>query len=289
MIKNLLNSGIIGLFFICFPAQALFAASPVTVEKLNVKNNDIVNWTSETTLTIYSPNQLLQAIDGGAVLYIQKGCLSAGIQDLTGNDSTSAVCMVMDFGKDSMATSMFKEELSLTVGDKITNPGFPDSMVFVYPVISGVVGYAHFKNIYLEISVSGFQDQQKALQALNAILKFYQSKIVPVSIIHFSGSPTSDISSLNTVRNLMITRNPLSKEILLSFSLDRQCTFIHNVSVKIYTNIGKLLYVDNPVNLHAGKNQLLCNRTFNMSSGVYIFQLNAGDVSKAIPYINGIN
>jgi hypothetical protein len=177
---SFINTGkisILILMSLIFSGYSIFAGPVPTVQQLKIDTGDITDWLPEDTMSFYANDHLYELIDGGAPQYLDKGCRVTGYQQFTGLEGTISTVFVMDFGKDSNATAMFKQKQAENSGNTVPDQSFPDSTVFVTPNLGGVGGYAHFNNIYIEISLRGFSDQQKAISELNLFLGFFKNKI----------------------------------------------------------------------------------------------------------------
>ena len=83
----------------------------------------------------------------------------------------------MDFGNENKAQKMFtiKQE---SCSSKLKIPSYNDT---VASACSGMVGnytvYSFIKKFYIELQISGMQDQSEALQTASLFLDLYASKI----------------------------------------------------------------------------------------------------------------
>jgi hypothetical protein len=207
LIKNAAKKSVLILLYLILSAYSLIAGATSTVQQFNIDTGRIAAWTPDTAMKKYIDDSLYNLLDGGAPQYLNKGCLVTGFQRCNNPDGALAEIKVMDFGKDSNATGMFKQMQSNNIGSIVTDPLFPDSMVLVTPNMGGATGYAHFSNIYVELSVTGFADQQNAIQTLNLFLTFYQNKIKAIE----KTSVNHIVSAIRSIKNA----NPYRGEVFL--------------------------------------------------------------------------
>lgn len=136
------------------------------------------NWTPQSDMTVYIGTQLYDFNDGGAPPYLEKGCIRTGVQVFDDpNNGTLVNSIIMDFGTDSNAVSMFNEKKIQNAGQTIKDPQYPDSVAFMVLVLGGVQGYGHYKNYYFEISPTGFSDNTLAIQTFDQFFTLYRNKV----------------------------------------------------------------------------------------------------------------
>jgi hypothetical protein len=149
--------------------------------KYKIADNEIAGWTVSTepaAFDLYSAENLTEKIDGPAANYVSHGCKYAMFEEMVGpTDPNQQFCRVvaMDFGTEAQAASMVTYQRESSAG--ITEiPGYDASLVFGYPVLTGLTVYGNFGALYFEVILDGFpgdpdtagQVGAKFLQALQA-------------------------------------------------------------------------------------------------------------------------
>ena len=148
-------------------------------------DNEFQGWTQDTNtitspFTVWRADSLVGLWDGGAGLYLARGCLVTMVQNLIGpNGPDSQICEVvaMDFGASANADSMFVSQIrSATV--QVPIPGFDGAAAMAGGQMFGnIIGYAHFSQMYFEVQMSGYYDQNASSAAAGQLLKILQQKV----------------------------------------------------------------------------------------------------------------
>jgi hypothetical protein len=147
-----------------------------------INDNEVTGWqqntdTTQDTFSLWVGDELFSHIDGGADLYLNRGCLVSMYQYMVGpNGPDSQVCMViaMDFSTAAQADSMFRYEKETST---VPIPEYESSVAIAYPGILGnITVYAHFKAIYFELMLSGYIDQDAARLIASQLLKVLELK-----------------------------------------------------------------------------------------------------------------
>ena len=144
------------------------------------KVTDVAGWTQDTSergLSLGVGDALYQIIDGGAGLYLDRGCLVSMYQNLwgpNGPDSQIVTVIAMDFGTESQADSMFRHEAETST---VPIPDYETSVAIAYPGIAGnITAYAHFKAMYFELVLSGYVDQNASCLMASQLIKLLEAK-----------------------------------------------------------------------------------------------------------------
>jgi len=169
-------------FLAALPALTGCRLLPVTdmsppLTQMAITQEDISSWAPQADMEIYIGTQLFDFNDGAAPQYLDKGLIKTGAQTFNGPNSTVVTSMIMDFGKDSNAVTMFIEMQTQKAGQTIKDPKYPDSVAFMTLVLGGVQGYGHYKNYYFEISATGFSDNALAVQTFDQFFALYRKKV----------------------------------------------------------------------------------------------------------------
>jgi hypothetical protein len=169
-------------FLIALPAVTGCRLLPVTdmsppLTQMAITREDISSWVPQADMEIYIGTQLFDLNDGGAPQYLEKGLIKTGYQVLNGQNGTVVTSMIMDFGKDSNAVSIFLEMQTKNAGQTVGDPIYPDSVAFMTLVVGGVTGYCHYKNYYFEIAATGFSDIALAIQTFDLFFNLYRKKV----------------------------------------------------------------------------------------------------------------
>jgi hypothetical protein len=149
-----------------------------TVDQLQITSADVGGW-QLSDYNIYSATGLRGPLDGGADQYISSGLIEAAIQNLTGSSGKILQAYCMDFGNEENSITMdlvMKHNIS---GSPLPIPYFPDTVAQAQGAsAAGVIAvYAHFKKFFIQLAITGCQNQIEALQTASLFLLIYQSKI----------------------------------------------------------------------------------------------------------------
>ncbi len=116
-----------------------------------------------TLLWTGTGTELSSIIPGDNVPYLQRGCLLAMYQTLTGGESQSCRLVAMDFGTAVNATAMFTYQQQVS-SVAVSIPGYDASTALAYAVDDGINAYAHLKSLYFEVQLSGSYEDPSAAQ-----------------------------------------------------------------------------------------------------------------------------
>jgi len=148
-----------------------------SVSQLEIMPTDVTGWQQVAPpWSIISASNLHTVMDGGDILYIQNHVIEAGIQYLQGPNSKQIQTYCMDFGNQINSHQMFLDQKQ-TAPVILNIPNYPDTVAIAASALGGVTVYAYFSKFYLELSLTGFQDQAEALQTASLFLDIYTSKI----------------------------------------------------------------------------------------------------------------
>jgi len=155
-------------------------ASSHTVADLEFTSSEVSPWKQYFLLLI--PDSLIyNALDGGAVQYIDNGLVETTEQRLWKPDSAgdSLMCrvLIMDFGTPSKAAAMFGTMVAAIPVEK-TFSSFPASVAAVNDApLVGNTTYAHFDRFYFQFDLVNYFDKTKALSDAEVFVKTMQSKV----------------------------------------------------------------------------------------------------------------
>lgn len=107
--------------------------------------------------------ELSAIIPGDNVPYLQRGCLLAMYQRLTGTESQRCRLVAMEFGASVNATAMFTYEQQLS-SVAVSIPGYDASTALAYAVDGGIHAHAHLQSLYFEVQLNGYPDAPSAAQ-----------------------------------------------------------------------------------------------------------------------------
>lgn len=150
------------------------------VVQLQISPTDVTGWqqvAGSDGFNVYSAQGLYKPLDGGADPFNQKGVIEGIIQKLDGPTPTKLEAIVLDFGSEPKAITMFQFRVQTINPPQLIIPNFSDSMAFASSTLDGVTVYAYIKKFYFEVALSGFQDQSEALQTASLFVDLYSSKI----------------------------------------------------------------------------------------------------------------
>ncbi|MGB7567553.1 MAG: hypothetical protein WBM07_06830 [Chitinivibrionales bacterium] len=148
-------------------------------------DNELPGWiqnpdTLSTPFTVWKGEDLVGLIDGGADLYTDRGCLLSMYQNLIGpNGPDSQVCTVvaMDFVTNASAASMFGYMKESDSANIIAIPQFDTSVAVASTGIAGnITAYAHFKEMYFELQLSGYASRDSSCSEAMQMLKVLELK-----------------------------------------------------------------------------------------------------------------
>ena len=147
-------------------------------------DNELPGWiqnpdTSSRPFTVWKGEDLVGLIDGEADYYVDRGCLLSMYQNLIGpNGPDSQVCTVvaMDFGTDANADSMFSSQ-KVNTSAIVAIPQY-DTLVAIASsgILGNITAYAHFKEMYFELQLSGYYLQDSSCSEAKQMLKVLESK-----------------------------------------------------------------------------------------------------------------
>jgi hypothetical protein len=271
----------VALFTLMAVAQIAGVDPVIPPGKLNINNNDIPNWSPDTTMQLYVGDELYLAIDGGAVDFLNGGCISAGIQHFTGPDSVKARSFVMDFGTSEKAKAMFLWEKSQYGPYMIIYPPYPDSVVSVdSSFFFSLDCIAHFDNLYLQIDVFGIPDWDSGFQALNAFLGFYVQRIKEYEISALLRPHRLESGAKISREEFSVTRGRAGNDFIVSVRNQEP------VLVKIYDISGHEIASLVSKTLAPGPHSFSWN-TRNIASGCYTVRMRAGSETcvRSVPVV----
>jgi hypothetical protein len=121
-------------------------------------------------------------VDGTAASYASAGCQTILVQNLANvgsaaTASETAVVIAADCVSAANAQTMFQSQQQLYSFESITLSGYDPSVAFAIGALGGSANaYAHFKQYYFEIDLTGYADQPTALNDLPNFLAYFSTK-----------------------------------------------------------------------------------------------------------------
>jgi hypothetical protein len=155
-----------------------------SVGQLQITPTDVSGWT-QSDFNTYPGATLRGPLDGGADLYMAGGggpgegqMIDAAIQDMTGPSGKSLTAYCMDYGNEISAIGM-QQVLVNSFSNLVNIPYFSDTLAVGVPATSpgAITIYAHFNKFFIQLAITGCQNQTEALQTASLFLQIYQSKI----------------------------------------------------------------------------------------------------------------
>ncbi|MGB7568168.1 MAG: hypothetical protein WBM07_09925 [Chitinivibrionales bacterium] len=150
-----------------------------SVAQLQIMPADVSGWQQSggaSGWTILSASNLHTILDGGDMPYLQNHLIEAGIQYLQGPSGKSLQVYCMDFGTETNSRQMVEDQ-KIQITTLLIIPNYPDSVAIASATLGGVNAYAYFNKFYIELQLTGFQDQGEALRTASLFMDLYSSKI----------------------------------------------------------------------------------------------------------------
>jgi hypothetical protein len=116
-------------------------------------------------------------IDGGYEAYTTRGFIEGGVQEFGKADAEpkTAVLWAFDQGSEANATLLFQDKMALAT-TPITVTGFATTVAAGRSTLGGGLFHAHFHNIYIELTLSGYSVESDVVNAASLFLTTIQSK-----------------------------------------------------------------------------------------------------------------
>jgi|GEM_PF-2162442 len=150
------------------------------VGQLQITTTDVTGWkqiAGPTGFSTFSASNFNQDVDGGDVPYTKNGMIEVTDQRLEGSSGKQLKSYCMDFGDENKARTMFDDQITL-ITTRLHIPYYNDTVAIAGGGVGGTyVVYAHFKKYYIEMQITGMQDQSEMLQTAFLFLDLYASKI----------------------------------------------------------------------------------------------------------------
>jgi len=149
-----------------------------SVSQLQIMPSDVTGWQQMNGASgwlIVSGSNLYTVIDGGDMPYTKNHLIEAGIQSLQGGQKLLTV-YCMDFGIVANSKQMVEDQRNV-YSPQLPIPNFSDSIAFAFPTLGGVTAFAYLGKFYIELQLTGFQDQLESLRTASLFLDLYSSKI----------------------------------------------------------------------------------------------------------------
>ena len=143
-------------------------------------DNELPGWIQDTNpFTVWKGEDLVGLIDGGADLYVNRGCMMTMAQNLVGpNGPDAQTCKVyaMLCGTNVQADSIFTYQ-KVNTSATVTIPQFDTSAVIANGGVFGnITVFAYYKTMYFELELSGYNDQDSSRSVGEQMLKILESK-----------------------------------------------------------------------------------------------------------------
>ena len=150
------------------------------VGQLQITPTDVTGWkqiAGPTGFATFSASNFNQDVDGGDDQYKKHHMIEVTDQRLEGASGKQLKSFCFDFGDKTNALDMFDEQAQL-ITTKLHIPYYNDSVALAGGGIGGIYTvYAYFKKFYIEMQLTGMQDQSEMLQTAFLFLDLYASKI----------------------------------------------------------------------------------------------------------------
>jgi hypothetical protein len=150
--------------------------------KLKFADNELSGWTQSTDPTdpyqygVFTDQTLDQRIDGGNMVYIDRGMRVAMYQDLVGPSGSICTLVAMDFSTDAKANTMFTYQKDINGAATSISP-YDGTVAIGNSLSTGLTAYAHFKASYFEVQLDGYgADPTVAIPVASQFLQALEKK-----------------------------------------------------------------------------------------------------------------
>jgi hypothetical protein len=148
-------------------------------QKYKLADNEVSGWTQSTkdgSLLLFTPEKLVDKIDGAATPYVNQGMQFAMYQILNGPNSQTCNLTAMYFPTEAKAKAMLAERQD-TMSASLAVPGYSTSVASASQALTGITVFAAFRDLYLEVVLDGFgSDADAAGQAGAKFLQAMEAK-----------------------------------------------------------------------------------------------------------------
>jgi len=182
------------IFIICNSPTETQTETRIMVSTLQITSTDMPGWSqisaNQDTFCTYPISGMYSgnpgSNDGGAVPYdaggyTKDGCAEVSYQKITKPGtpgSNSFEGYAMDFKTSATAAAVFdSQKVSAGFTPFVPVPSFNNSVAIAAETLGGYSVCAHFKNVFILFSVSGYSDATVGLSDVGRFLTVYQSKI----------------------------------------------------------------------------------------------------------------
>lgn len=175
-------------FLMIFSALLFFSCKVVkdqsnqkSLPDLCLSSGTISGWNSSGSAgcTVQGKDQLRNLIDGGDVVYLERGLFQYINQDLTGSAGKTVSILIMDFETADKAKVMYDYALENKVSDELPITGYDRSVAAMNAITGGRTFsvYAWFDRFYFELVFSEMEGSTDGNNNAGQFLSTYQTKL----------------------------------------------------------------------------------------------------------------
>jgi VIT1/CCC1 family predicted Fe2+/Mn2+ transporter len=155
---------------------ALQVDAKVKVKKLLITTQQ-QSWIEQKEITKkFTAKGLFEIINGGAVEYLNQGLVEGIHQQFSNNDGKTIEVFVEDFGNSEKSTNMLSSKKeSFPDAGQLT--GVSDVNAFSSKAIGALIVVGSLQNFYIELTISGFNDQSEMEKVAISFLDYYKLQL----------------------------------------------------------------------------------------------------------------
>lgn len=171
------------LFFLALAALASGSFAGVKPDSLKFAAfrtalDSIPGWTvQQDKYTYFVPKALYDIINGGAEEYIKAGLVDGMVAAFKSAGNKNAELYIEDFGAQGRAQAMVSKKRK-TASEPKPLPGSRDKNAFYDEVIGGCIVYFNSGRFYFEMTLTGYDKQDPALQDARLFIGGLAGKVV---------------------------------------------------------------------------------------------------------------
>lgn len=148
------------------------------VNALRLSSGDISPWAEDNSggFITFTASNMQKLVNGGAPQYVEKG-LVAGFEQRMSNGSKTAKLLILDFGTEANAVSMYTKTDNEN-SDKTASGTYPQTVAQLdNSAMSGVTAIAHFGKYYMELAFTNYSDKSESRTTANSFVEVFEAKI----------------------------------------------------------------------------------------------------------------
>ncbi len=147
------------------------------VKALRLAETDISGWTEDAGgFDAYNSDDLQKHINGDAPNYTKNGLVEGILQYMSKSDK-KAFIMVMDFGTEASAISMYNDMSNRNSNKESAGEYNLSTAQLDISPSSGVNAYAHFNQFFIEIRLTDFSKKSESLEVATSMIEVFEEKI----------------------------------------------------------------------------------------------------------------